>query len=196
MLAAVLMLQEHVLTRDFQSFKLPEGPITRLYLHWSARAYSEPSASYHFVVGYREGRLFAEQTHDVGENMRQLTPDMDYAAHTRSRNSFAIGVSALSMLNATPHDFGPQPLTDELVDALCAMCAFLALRYGIVIDADHVMTHAEAAIIDGYFGLLPEERWDLARLRPAPEAVTPAEAQATGEALRQKIRGYMELGRE
>jgi len=185
-----LMLERHPLYGDFQRFELPEGPISRMFLHWSARGYDEPSSSYHFVVGYRHGKLFAQQTHDVSQNMRPLTEEMDYAAHTRGRNSFAIGVSALSMRDATPHDFGSQPLTEELVDALCAMCACLALRYDIAIDADHVMTHAEAAIIDGYFGLLPEERWDLARLKPAEEPVTPAEAHATGEALRRRIREY------
>jgi len=185
-------LKSHPLAGDFRSFDLPEGRIEKLYLHWSARAYDQPSASYHFVVGYRQGRLFALQTHDVRENMRPLTVDMEYAAHTAKRNSFAIGVSALSMLDATPQNFGSQPLTDELVDALCAMCAYLAQRYGIAIDADHVMTHAEAAIHDGYFGLTSEERWDLARLKPAQEPVTPAEAQATGEVLRQKIRDYLD----
>jgi len=184
-------LTSHRLAPDFARFDLPDGRIERLYLHWSAGRYDVPSSAYHFVVGYRQGRLFAEQTHAVRENMQALREDMEYAAHTRGRNSFAIGVSALSMLDATPHDFGPQPLTEELVDALCAMCAHLALRYNIAIDADHVMTHAEAAILDGYFGLLPEERWDLARLLPHPAAVTPAEAQATGEALRERIRRYL-----
>src|SRR5579864_8747612 len=175
------------LLAQFAAFDLPDG---RLDLHWSAQEYDRLSSSYHFVVGYRDHTLFAQQTHDVRENMRRLTQDMEYAAHTRARNSFAIGVSALGMLDATPHDFGTQPLTDELVDALCAMCDHLTHRYEIVIDADHVMTHAEAAIIDGYFGLLPEERWDLARLHPRPEPVTPQEARANGELLRQKIRDY------
>lgn len=179
------------LEAQFARFDLPDGRVERLYLHWSAGRYDAPSSAYHFVVGYRQGELFAQQTHDVRENMRQLSEDLEYAAHTRGRNSYAIGVSALSMLDATPHDFGTQPLTEELVDALCGMCAYLAARYDIVIDADHVMTHAEAAIIDGYFGLLPEERWDLARLAPAAQPVTPHEAIATGERLRQRIRAYL-----
>lgn len=183
------------LLAQFAAFDLPDGRIDRLYLHWSAQEYDRLSSSYHFVVGYRGRTLFAQQTHDVRENMRKLTEDMEYAAHTRARNSFAIGVSALSMLDATPHDFATQPLTDELVDALCAMCAYLAKRYAIVVDADHVMTHAEAAIIDGYFGLSPEERWDLARLAPSATPLTPAEAKETGELLRRRIRGNLsELG--
>ncbi|MBC5806841.1 MAG: peptidoglycan recognition protein family protein [Candidatus Eremiobacter antarcticus] len=177
--------------RDFRAFELPDGEIRSLYLHWSAGPYDQTSSAYHFVVGYERGQLFARQTHDVRENMRSLSEDLPYAAHTRGRNSYAIGVSALSMLDATPQNFGPAPLTDELVDALCAMCAFLARRYHIIIDAEHVMTHAEAAIIDSYFGLLPEERWDLARLRPVPVPITASEAKASGEALRARIRSYL-----
>ncbi|MDQ6780261.1 MAG: N-acetylmuramoyl-L-alanine amidase [Candidatus Eremiobacteraeota bacterium] len=176
---------------QFARFDLPGGRIDRLYLHWSAGPYDIPSSSYHFVVGYRRGELFAQQTHDVRENMRRLSEDMEYAAHTRGRNSYAIGVSALSMLEATPHDFGTQPLTEQLTDALCAMCGYLARRYDIALDAEHVMTHAEAAIIDGYFGLSPEERWDLARLAPAAGPVTPQEAFVTGELLRERIRAYL-----
>lgn len=185
------MLEKHALFRDFLTFDLPDGIISNLYLHWSAGAYDRPSPAYHFVAGYEQGELFARQTHDVRENMRMLTEDLPYAAHTRGRNSYAIGVSALSMLDATPQDFGPAPLTEQLVDALCAMCAFLARRYQIAVDAGHVMTHAEAAIIDGYFGLLPEERWDLARLQPAPAPLRPSEAASSGEALRARIRGYL-----
>jgi hypothetical protein len=188
-------LDSHTLSAEFRAFDLPAGRIDKLYLHWSAGTYDAPSSAYHFVVGYRDARLFAQQTHDVRENMRVVSAEAPYAAHTRRRNSYAIGVSALSMLQATPHDFGPYPLTPQLVDALCALSAYIARRYAIAVDGEHVMTHAEAALSDGYFGLAPDERWDLARLQPAPDIVTPAEARASGEYLRRLIRQYLGCGR-
>jgi hypothetical protein len=50
-----------------------------------------------------------------------------------------------------------------------------------------VRTHAEAAVEDGYFGDGADERWDIARLAPAPEPLHPREATATGDALRARI---------
>ncbi len=185
-------LDAHPLAAQLAGFDLPDGRIDRLYLHWSAGPYDKISTAYHFVVGYRAGYLFAEQTHDVRENMRFLREGVSYAAHTRGRNAFAIGLSALSMLDSTPHDFGSAPLTEDLIDALCAMCAFIARRYGIAIDREHVMTHAECALIDNYFGLLPHERWDLARLRPSREALDPREAVDSGDELRRRIRTYLD----
>ncbi|MBC5828145.1 MAG: N-acetylmuramoyl-L-alanine amidase [Candidatus Eremiobacteraeota bacterium] len=188
---AALHLSDHPLTQAFAAFDLPDGRIDKVYLHWSAGPYDRPSSAYHFVVGFRTGLLFAEQTHDVRENMRQVTPDVAYAAHTRGRNSYAIGVSALSMLDATPHDFGPAPLTPELLDALLAMTAFICRRYGITVHPQNVLTHAECAVVENYFGLLPQQRWDLSRLDPAAEPLTEAEALDTGEALRRRISAYL-----
>ncbi|MDQ2818024.1 MAG: N-acetylmuramoyl-L-alanine amidase [Candidatus Eremiobacteraeota bacterium] len=184
-------ISAHPLADRFSAFDLPGGRIDNLYLHWSAGPYDKPSSAYHFVVGCASGTLFAQQTHDVRENMRPLGPEMEYATHTRGRNSFAIGVSALCMLDATPHDFGPAPLTSALLDALLAMTAFIAGRYAVRIDADHVLTHAECAVLDGYFGLLPHERWDLSRLTPAPQQLLLREAMVSGEELRRRILAYL-----
>ena len=65
--------------------------------------------------------------------------------------------------------------------------ASLCARYALPIDAEHLLTHAEAAIVDGYFGDGDESRWDLARLRPSSLALDADEARATGEHLRARI---------
>ena len=119
---------------------------------------------------------------DVREN-----PDLPYAAHTAGRNSYAAGLSIMAMKDAHPHDFGSYPMRPEAIDTMCALAAKLAAFYTIPVDANHIMTHAEAAMIDGYFGTAPEERWDIARLAPSAQLLLPHDALVTGEALRRRI---------
>jgi hypothetical protein len=68
------------------------------------------------------------------------------------------------------------------------VAARLCAAYAIEIDADHVLTHAEAALADGYFGSGDEERWDIARLAPSNAPLEEWEAADTGERLRAHIR--------
>ena len=170
---------------------LPVGRIERIYTHWSAHDYQSVFPAYHFCVATTEhGDIVVVNTHDVRENMRNVydAPDEPYAAHTRGRNSFALGISIMSMEGSTPEDFGKYPLTEELIDGLCSVGAKLAKFYGVTIDADHVMSHAEAALHDGYFGTKPEERWDIARLAAEPRALVPQDGVDVGEELRRRMR--------
>lgn len=169
---------------------LPEGRIDRLYLHWSAHDYFKVFPAYHVCVATDSGGgIVAVQTHDLKENMRDVSkdPEAPYAAHTRGRNSFAAGLSIMGMEGARPEDFGPYPLTEGLIHGLCVAAARLAAFYGVPCDRDHVMTHAEAGVAEGYFGNGEGERWDIARLRPAPGPLVPADAAAAGDELRRRI---------
>lgn len=173
--------------------QLPPGRIERIYTHWSAHDYRSVFPAYHFCVGLdAAGEVVVVNTHDVTENMRNVydDPDRPYAAHTRKRNSFALGISVMAMEGARPDDFGRYPLTDALIDGLCFLGARLCKVYAVPIDAEHVMSHAEAALHDGYFGTLPEERWDIARLRPQPRPLEPSDAIETGEVLRSRMRAF------
>lgn len=172
---------------------LPDGRVDNIYIHWSAHDYRSVFPAYHFCVALDDdGEIIVVNTHDVRENMRNVydAPDQPYAAHTRKRNSFALGISVMGMEGSTPGDFGPYPLTAELIDALCLVAAKLAGRYGVPVDADHIMTHAEAAVRDGYFGRQPEQRWDIARLKPDPRPLVPQDALDAGEELRARIRRF------
>lgn len=172
---------------------LPEGRIERIYTHWSAHDYYHVFPAYHFCIAMTQaGEIVVAYTHEVRENMRHVyeAPDAPYAPHTRGRNSFALGISIMAMEGCTPHDFGRYPLTEPLIDALCRVGARLANIYAIPVDAEHVMSHAEAALLDGYFGTEPEQRWDIARLRPAPDPLEPREAVETGEELRSRMRSW------
>jgi hypothetical protein len=167
----------------------PEGRLDRIYLHWTAGDYTTVYPSYHFCITF-DGAAHVVDTNDLRLNMRDVRhgQSQPYVAHTARRNSFAAGISIAAMRDATPSDFGAFPLREETVDAMCRVAAAVARRYAIPIDAEHVMTHAEAASIDGYFGTAPEERWDIALLEPRAEPLTPADAATTGERLRAWIR--------
>lgn len=176
---------------------LPPGRIERLYLHWSAGDYRTVYPAYHFCIGLDEhSKTFVAQTSDLRLNMRDVRsdPDRPYTAHTRGRNSFAAGLSIMCMQNAQPTDFGVYPLTNNLIDALCYVTAQLAMFYHITTDSTAVMTHAEAAVIDGYFGTAPEQRWDIARLAPCEVPLKEADAATVGDELRQRITAYQTSG--
>lgn len=176
---------------------LPKGRIEKLYLHWSAGDYDTVYPAYHFCIGLDSlSKPFVAQTSDLRLNMRDVRsdPDQPYTAHTRGRNSFAAGLSIMCMQEAQPADFGAYPLTKSLIDALCLVSSQVATFYGIAVSSDSVMTHAEAAVIDGYFGTAPEQRWDIARLAPCAAELKEADAASVGDELRQRIASYRDSG--
>ena len=91
------------------------------------------------------------------------------------------------MRDARPDDFGRFPLLDPTLALACATAARLCAFYRIPVDAEHVRTHAEAAVEDGYFGSGDDERWDIARLSARPEPLDATEAASVGDVLRARI---------
>jgi hypothetical protein len=166
------------------------GRIERIYTHWSAYGYDSVWPAYHYCVAQTENGIVVVNTHDVRENMRNVyeKPDEPYAQHTRGRNSWAIGISMMAMQGATPEDFGAYPLTEELIDGLCVVGARLAAYYDIPIDAEHILSHAECGVIEGYFGTAPEQRWDIARLKASAKPLVEQDAIDVGEELRARMR--------
>jgi hypothetical protein len=160
-------------------------------LHWTAHDYDEVFSAYHFCLT-RPDDVVVHHTHDLRENMRDVRLDasLPYAAHTRGRNAWSIGISIAAMAGATPNDFGAYPLTEPQLDAMCRVAARLAAFYAI--DVAAIRTHAEAALADGYFGAGSDElRWDIARRRPSTEPLAPSEATATGDWFRSRIAGLL-----
>ncbi len=56
------------------------------------------------------------------------------------------------------------------------------------IDAEHIMSHAEVAVREGYFGTGEDERWDIARLRQSDAPLVERDALEVGEELRARMR--------
>ena len=169
------------------------GPIDHIYTHWSAHDYASVFPAYHFCIAPTPSGIVVVNTHDVRENMRAVYegPELPYAQHTRGRNSFALGISIMAMEGSTPADFGKYPLTEELVDGLCLVGARLAAFYDVPIDADHVMSHAEAGVREGYFGTEPDQRWDIARLAASDKPLVEQDAIDVGEELRVRMRAFL-----
>lgn len=159
----------------------------RIYLHWSGGDYVTVHSAYHYCVAFDGASVYVVQTNDLRANMRDVYADEGpYAAHTYRRNSFAAGLSVMGMQGATPHDFGAYPLRDDMLDALCVAAARIADAYAIPVE--NILTHAEAAVEDGYFGAGSDDlRWDIARLQPSTHALRAAEARETADILRARI---------
>jgi N-acetylmuramoyl-L-alanine amidase len=170
--------------------QLPKGRLERIYLHWSAGDYETVYTAYHYCIAFAQGVPLVVETYDLRANMREIhAGDSAYAAHTAGRNSYAAGLAVMAMRDATPENFAGYPLVEPAIDAMCRVAAAIARGYAIPIDRDHVMTHAEAALADGYFGTGgDEERWDIARLQPSPTPLTPQDARMTGDVLRARCR--------
>ncbi|GAC1444481.1 MAG: hypothetical protein NVS2B8_02170 [Vulcanimicrobiaceae bacterium] len=160
-----------------------------MYLHWTGDDYRTVFPAYHFCIALGDDdRPTVVATHDLRANMRDVRAgDAPYAAHTRGRNSYAIGVSVCGMRDATPNDFGRFPLRDDSVRLMCALVADLARTYAIVVGADTIRTHAEAALDDGYFGAGDDERWDIARLHASDSPLVAGDARIVGDRLRERI---------
>ncbi len=172
------------------------GEIRRIYLHWTGGDYATVYPAYHFCVALTpSGRPAVVATHDIRANARDVRAgDAPYAAHTAGRNSYALGLAICAMSAAVPADFGRYPLRDDLLEACCELAARACAAYAIGIDAAAVMTHAEAAVADGYFGCGDAERWDIARLVAQARPLEEADARRTGDLLRARIRTYARTG--
>lgn len=170
----------------------PPGDIRSIYLHWTGSDYAAVFPAYHYCIALSPaGAPTVVETHDPRANMRDVRDgDAPYAAHTFGRNSYALGLAICGMGEARPDDFGRFPLRDNMIEACCELAAQASTAYRIAIDVESVRTHAEAALVDGYFGAGPDQRWDIARLTPSPQALEAADALRTGELLRARIRAH------
>ena len=162
--------------------------LTRAYLHWPGGGYCDRDGAYNCSTVFENGTWLPEITHDPRCNAKQIADGDDYAAHTYHRNSFAIGCAINGM--------GPgDPIQEHELEVFLAMVGAIAFKYnldvaGRVESGEHagepvIMTHAEAAIADGYW----PDRVDLAALPPDTD-YTPQGAAATATGLRFKARRY------
>ena len=142
---------------------LGRNRISQLYLHWTAGRYGQLYDDYHFNID-ADGSIYQTCT--------QLT---ELKSHTWQRNTSAIGIALCCGLGALPHngtdtEFGSYPPTLQQIDAAGKLVAALAQGLNLPIDRWTVLTHCEAALIDGYgpYSGDAETRWDLWYLRDSP----------------------------
>ncbi len=136
------------------------GAIDRIFLHWSAGHYDNPSSKYHISITGDGRILVAMPLTETGE-------------HTYMQNTGSVGVSILCCADAVAYadgrvDFGNVPPTDVQVDIMARVVAALCQGLGLLPDFAHVRTHAEQADLDDYGPATTWERWDLWALPGVP----------------------------
>lgn len=145
----------------FQMGLRARGAVDRIYVHWTAGHYDQPCREYHLSITGTGG---------VYASCEELTTLL---SHTWHRNSGAVGMALCCCHDAVLYadrsfDLGSCPLTVLQVEECAILCFLLAEALGIPIDPRSIMTHAEAADLDGYGPALAGtprfERWDLYRL--------------------------------
>jgi len=146
---------------------------TGMCLHWTAGKYQPNAielAEYHGGVVLKHNGARFEKWNDYTDN----TP------HCWNRNRDLVGLTVCGMFRATSNDWGGYPILPEQIDELCLAAAEVA--YLKKIDTSNIKTHAEWALIDGYY----PDRWDLAVLEQG--CVSPSIVHKTGNELRKRIR--------
>lgn len=162
----------------------------RIILHWTAGGYrpnSSDTRAYHFIID-GEGRV-VKGNNPPEANARIANPSdgSTYAPHTGDANTGSIGVALAGMRGATEHPFqtGPDPIRDVQVQAMVKLVAQLCAQYGIPVQRDTVLSHAE---VERTLGIPQRPRWDIKWL---PGAAKPRPAIAVGDDLRRMVREEM-----
>ncbi|MEG2765678.1 MAG: N-acetylmuramoyl-L-alanine amidase [Acidaminococcaceae bacterium] len=165
-----------------------QGKLEKIYLHWTAGHYENLCADYHLnITGKGELYLSTEALTTV-------------LAHTWRRNTGAIGLALCCCFDATiqvdgEFDLGSEPPTQLQLEVAAQVLALLTRELKIPLDADHVLTHAEIADLDGYGpavrGTADFEKWDLWQLWDYD-----GQWHFGGDVLRGKAAWYSEHGQE
>ena len=176
---------------------LGRNRIMQIYLHWTAGRYGDHRDLHSFPTRRSSdlGELYDDYHFNIdadGTVYRTCALLTDLKAHTWHRNSGAVGIALCGALGALPHNgidtkFGSYPPTAKQLDAAGRLVALLAQGLDLPIDCLTVLTHCEAALLDGYgpFSGDAETRWDLWYLRDSPGdgLMKPGGAVIRGKAL-------------
>lgn len=161
---------------------MPNAKANKIICHWTAgsnKANSTDREHYHILIE-GDGTLIRGD-HSISDN--DSTSDNDYAAHTASCNTGAIGVSLCCMSGAveSPFNAGPYPMTSTQWDMLSSVVADLCDRYNIPVSPTTVLTHAE---VQSNLGIAQSGKWDYTKLAFDPSV---SGAKACGDKLRGEV---------
>ena len=139
------------------------GSISQLYLHWTAGRYGQIYDDYHLNID-ADGTIY-----------RTCTSLTERKSHTWRRNSGSIGIALCCALGAVANngydaDLGSFAPTTAQTEKMAQLLAVVAIGLGLKLDQSTVMTHCEAALLDGYGPCSgdAETRWDLWYMRDSP----------------------------
>jgi hypothetical protein len=135
--------------------RLPLGDyVIGIVFHWTAARYGQPFPDYQFCAD-SDGTIYQNEEADPGDTL----------PHTWKRNTGRVAIAAMAMYNATTDNYGKYPITPKQIEAMAALAAKIAKRYGV--KPDEIKTHYDWAEIDGYGPSTNCERWDLWKEGPA-----------------------------
>ena len=172
------------LERARPSFYKYPNPV-KVYLHWTAGHYYTTYEDYHFCID------------GDGEIINTLPLD-EVPSATWRRNSGSIAIALCGCYEAMAYkdssgglfaELGEEAPTDLQVEAMAWLMAEISKVFGITIDEEHFLTHAEVAQIDNY-DLDSEDsdpRWDLAVLKDSDSWMS------GGDTLRGKANWYAQI---
>lgn len=158
-------------------YRYPNPVVT--YWHWTAGDYFTSFRDYHFCID-GDGEIICSR------------PLEEFPDATWHRNTGSIAIALCCAKGATAYrdplraNLGTEPPTDAQIESLAMLSAAIADVFGIPIDNEHFMTHAEAANLDGYGPDTTCERWDLAVLHDGDEWMS------GGDILRGKTAFYLD----
>lgn len=162
--------------------------LKKLYLHWSASRYDQIFEDYHInILGpnkkYPDGTLYFT-TDDLAEKK----------AHTWGRNTGGIGITVAAAYHAhSPENMGEYEPTTQQIESMAQTVAILCGILDIPITPENVMTHAEAADLDGYGPMTTVERWDLWKLKNHSGKLVPGGERIRGSAIWYQQNGIIEI---
>ena len=142
---------------------LGHNRISQIYLHWTAGRYGQVYDDYHLNID-ADGTVY-----------RTSSSLAQYKSHTWRRNSGSVAVALCCGLGAQANhgydaDLGQFAPTAAQTDKLAQVVAVLAKGLELSLQPSNVMTHCEAALLDGYgpYSGDAETRWDLWYMRDSP----------------------------
>ena len=157
------------------------GEIDNIYLHWTAGRYGQAYDDYHICID-KGGEIYVM----CDEFTERLN-------HTWHRNSYAMGIALCCGYDATCNadgtvNLGSEPPTMEQIESLAEVVAALSHDLELPLyNKEYIMTHCEAAEIDGYGPSTTCERWDLWKL---PDYCGDGEMKDGGDLIRGKAAFY------
>jgi hypothetical protein len=158
----------------------------RIINHWTGGSYNVSALDkkhYHVIIDGDGQWHKGNHTIEANEN----TKDGDYAAHTLGCNTGSIGIAVAAMGGAKQGKTnGAYPLKREQWDAMVEQNAHFALKYGIPITPQTILTHAE---VEKTLGIKQKGKWDITVL-PFDEDMgdeNPKGAEAVGDRLRSEV---------
>lgn len=113
-----------------------------VYLHWTAGNYGQVFTAYHACITVRRSYILPWTW--VAKVVKSHPYDRKLNVHTAYRNGDSV---ALSCCGAAKN----YPIRREQIEVMCLEAARVCLKYNIPVDKDHIISHARAARLDGYY---------------------------------------------